>query len=494
MNDIADDRRVIVVGSGLAGAAAAEALLAQGIPVTMLESADRSRPGLHLRLSGEDFFVPTLKRHDMVPCISRDDSSAVWQTTLALGGLSNYWTLQVVRFQADDFTEGERVDERYVWPLRYDELVPYYERIEHILDVLGSDKTVAGLPACRVTEPRSLPEDWGAVAQGAERGGQALVHRPVVRGRRFAASESGTAYNSYVHLIRRFAKRAPFRLVTGAHVSHLEWDGRRVTQAVYFDRGTATLRRIAGRAFVLAAGPIGSPRILLNSTSSDFPQGLGNAEGVLGAYFHDHPKAGGSIRLGKPLSRLRIGAYLARPPHAASPPLMAAACTIQSVKLARGLLRRSLALRKTTGINFWQFGTMIPKEQHRITLSTTERDEFGVPLPEIGVRFDEDARRALATARERMLQYFDDAGCAPTMTSFAQEPPGAAVHYGGAARMHASPRYGMLDARHRLHAAPNVLVVDASCWPTTPEKNPTLTIMAMASRAGELLAGDLRAS
>jgi choline dehydrogenase-like flavoprotein len=320
------------------------------------------------------------------------------------------------------------------------------------------------------------------------------VHRALVRGKDFNASESGTAYNSYLHLIRRFPKNAPFRLITGAHVSHLEWDGSRVRRIAYVDRVSGNLRSLAARAFVLAAGPIGSPRILLNSRSPDFPEGLGNTEGVLGSYFHDHPKTRGSVRLTKPLTRLRAGAYLSRPPHADSPPLLAAATIMQSVKFVRSVLQRSPAFKRTRGLSFWQFGTMVPEEHHRLGLSKDRTDEFGVPLPEISVRFDSSARKALATARERMLGLLDEAGYGPKMTAFSQEPPGAAVHYGGAVRMHASERYGMLDGRCRLHKAPNVLVVDASSWPTAAEKNPTLTIMAMASRAADLLANDLRAS
>ncbi len=66
------------------------------------------------------------------------------------------------------------------------------------------------------------------------------------------------------------------------------------------------------------------------------------------------------------------------------------------------------------------------------------------------------------------------------------------MHYGGTVRMHSAPRFGMLDAWNRLHAAPNVLVTDAACFTTGPEKNPTLTAMALAARACARLASDLR--
>jgi choline dehydrogenase-like flavoprotein len=70
--------------------------------------------------------------------------------------------------------------------------------------------------------------------------------------------------------------------------------------------------------------------------------------------------------------------------------------------------------------------------------------------------------------------------------------PGTAKHYGGAARMHASPKFGVTDKFNRLHEIPNVMVVDASCFTTGAEKNPTLTVMALAARSADRLARDLR--
>ena len=87
----------------------------------------------------------------------------------------------------------------------------------------------------------------------------------------------------------------------------------------------------------------------------------------------------------------------------------------------------------------------------------------------------------------------EDAGYRATIRDIVpQLVPGTAKHYGGAARMHASPKYGVTDGYNRLHDAPNVLVVDASCFTTGAEKNPTLTVMALAARSADYLARDLR--
>lgn len=487
-----DERRVVVIGSGPAGAAAAEMLIARNIPTTLLESGSAPEPKLHVRVARDDYLQRLPSPGAGVPYVARGDAGASWHSSLEPGGLSNYWSLQMVRLHSEDFTEGRRLHERYEWPIRYEDLEPYYRRVEGYVGILGAAEDAPGFSASRVRSARTLPEDWAPVARAAAGSGQGFVHRSMVESRAFDLTLTGTAFNSYAHLIRRFPPAAPFRVVTGAHVSHLEWDGRRVTRAVYFDRETGVARAISARAFVLAAGSLGSPRILLNSKSADFPHGLGNTDGVLGAYFHDHPKCGGRIRLNRSLTRVRIGAFLVRPPVASSPPLLAAACTMQSVKFARGLLRGSPSIGKSNELVWWQFGTMVPTEENRVTLSADTKDEMGIPVLEVNMRFDDGVRSALAAARERLLVHLDAAGLAPEVMAYRQDAPGAGVHYGGAVRMHASPRYGMLDARSRLHAVPNVLVVDASSWPTAAEKNPVLTIMALAARAADGLASELR--
>jgi choline dehydrogenase-like flavoprotein len=96
-------------------------------------------------------------------------------------------------------------------------------------------------------------------------------------------------------------------------------------------------------------------------------------------------------------------------------------------------------------------------------------------------------------ARQHLVNVMEEAGCQATVGKI--EPtlfPGTAVHYGGTARMHAKPQYGVVDAWNRVYRAPNVLICDAACFTTAVEKNPTLTVMAIAARAAKRLADDLK--
>jgi choline dehydrogenase-like flavoprotein len=139
------------------------------------------------------------------------------------------------------------------------------------------------------------------------------------------------------------------------------------------------------------------------------------------------------------------------------------------------------------------FGTTIPTEGWYVKPDDTGVDRFGMPLLDIHMEYDEDVVCNVIRARGHLLQLMEEAGYRCSLGKVApQLSPGASVHYGGTVRMHDNPSYGMLDSWNRLHEVPNVAVVDASCFTTGPEKNPTLTAMALAARAAERLASDLK--
>jgi choline dehydrogenase-like flavoprotein len=138
---------------------------------------------------------------------------------------------------------------------------------------------------------------------------------------------------------------------------------------------------------------------------------------------------------------------------------------------------------------------MIPSTENYVRLNTERKDQFGLPVLDINISYGQSVARSLATARERVLAIFGAAGYVCTLhCAVPRLVPGFSAHFGGTARMHTSPRHGMVDAWNRLHAVPNVLVVDASAFTTGVEKNPTLTAMALAARAAEGIAAELKSN
>jgi choline dehydrogenase-like flavoprotein len=488
-----DERRVIVIGSGPAGATAAWALSKLGIPVTLLESGLEMPRGLLVRAMGKNIFRIRPDAEELNRHLASDDPEARWYQALMPGGMSNHWACAVPRFAPEDFTEGERLHERYRWPVTYDELAPYYARVERVMHIAGSRRDVLQMPAPVVETERELPPAWRRVAAHAARAGQGLTLLPQAAGPAWTVRRTGVGFNSFTALVQPLQRRPDFRLHLGAHALRLDWNDRSglVDGVIYYDRATGAERRVRGAAVVVAASPLGSTKLLLDSACAAFPEGLGNTEGLLGRYLHDHPYDSGFVELETPLPRLSQPAYLTRTGYAGADPLLGASFTLGGDVLIDKVL--SLTPFGARRFSYWAFGTMVPTADNQVRLHPTAKDEFGLPRLDVHLEMDDPATENMAAARAQLESVLAAAGVGGTVRSrFPTPVAGMSKHYGGTVRMHASPKYGMLDAWNRLFAVPNVIVADASCFPTGPEKNPTPTLMALAARACHRLAYDLR--
>jgi choline dehydrogenase-like flavoprotein len=490
-----DDRHVVVVGSGHSGASAALTLLEQGIPVTMLESGfERPQGGLLVRMMGMNIYrrKPKIEEHHQA---GPDGTEVVSHESFVVGGLSHNWAGAVPRFAAGDFDEGARLHEKYRWPISYEALAPYYQRIERLAGVVGQPKDVPQLPAPVVKRAVWLPKDWQNIAAHAEQFGNGLTMFPRADVKSWSVIRSGASFNTAVRVLPLLQRFPHFRLVTGAHVHRLEWNGakRQVDGVIYVDRVTGSEQRVRCAAVVLGAGALSSTKLLYASANSDFSGGLGNTEGVLGKYLHDHPMDWVEFVVDKPLSRIERNAYMTRPRYEDSKPLMGYAASIGNVSGKDRLL--SIARVKGTGFGAQVYGTMIPTESQRVEFQPDLKDEFGLPGLDIHLTYSDEEIENIVAARERLMAILDSAGHHGTVTySNPEYVPGVSIHFGGSIRMHESPQYGMLNAWNRLHAVNNVVVADMSCFTTSPEKNPALTTMALATRAAERLAQDLKSS
>jgi choline dehydrogenase-like flavoprotein len=488
-----DERQVVVIGSGPAGAAAARELSQNGIPVTMLEAGTSFPHGLLVRLGGRNLYrrMPPL-REEAEHSVSGDPRTQCY-VKFAPGGLSNCWTGAVPRFAPEDFTEGERLHERFRWPITYSDLAPYYEKVERSLEITADPRDVPQLPGGHVSYRNRIPKDWHDVEHTANKHGQGFTTYPLADGPPNMLVRRGTAFNSYASIVLPLLHLPNFRLETGAHALQLQWSPtkRRVDGVVYYDEYADRTEQIGASAVVVACGPLGSAKLLHNSVSNDFPQGLGNSEGLLGRFLHDHPREWWSFEMDRPRRFLSPSAYLTRLPYGSSPPLLATSWTLGTASVQDRL--RSRFGMKGTAVGVQVIGTMIPSESCIAKPSTTEKDEFGLPALDVCIRYSDAEVDNVVRARQHLINLMDDAGCRATLGQIVPTLfPGTIAHYGGTARMHAKPEYGVLDAWNRIHGAPNVLVCDAACFTTAAEKNPTLTVMAIAARAATRLAHDLK--
>jgi choline dehydrogenase-like flavoprotein len=488
-----DERQVVVIGSGPAGAAAARELSENSIPVTMLEAGVDPPHGILLRIGGQNFFrrVPPLQE-EAGHSVSGDPHTLCY-VKFAPGGLSNNWTGAVPRFAPQDFTEGERLHERFRWPIGYADLAPYYEKIERSLQISADPRDVPQLPGGHVSYRNSIPNDWHDVERAANKRGQGFTTYPLADGPPNMLVGRGTAFNSYTSIVRPLLDKPNFRLLTGAHALHLEWSPaqEKIGAVVYHNRQTGSTQRIEASAVIVACGPLGTAKLLHNSVSKEFPHWLGNSHDVLGRYLHDHPREWWSIQVVRPRSFLAPSAYLTRLPYASSSPLMATSWTLGTASV-QDRIRSRFGL-KGTAVGVQVLGTMVPSAACVARPSATKKDQFGLPALDVCIRYSDAEVENVVRSRQHLISLMEDAGSRATLGEIVPTLfPGTAAHYGGTARMHDNPEFGVLDAWNRIHDAPNVLVCDASCFTTACEKNPTLTVMAIAARAATRLVRDLR--
>jgi choline dehydrogenase-like flavoprotein len=481
--------RILVIGSGPAGAAAAEfASRVPGVEVMVLEAgAARARLGFTVRIQG---FTVAKKRPELRArtdlAMTGDPETTIYEE-LAPGGLSNHWSCAVPRFSDEDFKDALRAGEEFSWPIGYADLAPWYDRVEPLLQIAGAEQDVPQLPAGRIAAARRLGADWNGVVRAAGEEGRSIVPMPYAYGGTTFFTPAGTSFNAYTRLVEPAVRRGKVVFRADARVVRLDWSPseRRVVGAVVAD-ASGRESTLGCRAVIIAAGAVNSARILIDSTSADFPRGLGNEHDVLGRYLHDHPLGKLVIDLGKPVT-LHRPAYITRPSLERSEPLLAAAFMqwMGTETLARSVLAGRPG--RAPEIGFSVFGSMVPRSDDRIAREQTAGGSRLV----LSLRHPPEIAALLERARLDALRILERAGWEPRQRVWKIEPPGGSVHYGGTCRMHASPRYGVVDGWCRVHGVPNVAVVDSGVFTTTPEKNPVLTAMTLAARGADRLAREV---
>jgi choline dehydrogenase-like flavoprotein len=329
---------------------------------------------------------------------------------------------------------------------------------------------------------------------GTAQRGRSAVPMPYAYGGGSTWTPSGTPFNSFVRLLApELGRNDKIVARFGARAVKLLWSARRrrVEAVLVRDRASGREEQLPCRAVVVAGGALNTPQVLLESKSADFPHGLGNEHGVLGRYLNDHPLGKLVIGLNRAMS-IHPAAYVTRLSLAnAKQPLYAAACMqwCSSSDLAKSVLQGHPKRQRTIG--FSVFGTMAPNADDYVAVNDAYQAPDGTKGLELHINHPPEALPALEEARDQLLALLSDAGFEPRVQVWKVEDPGNSNHYAGSCRMHAEPRFGMLNAWSRLHAVPNVMVADSSVFTTNPEKNPVLTSMTLAARAAHRLAAEL---
>jgi choline dehydrogenase-like flavoprotein len=516
---------VVVVGSGPAGALVAHRLADAGHDVVVLEAGPRFDPadrreameeslrpggGPVWDVGGErDAYTSTGERHYPLNAAR----------VKGVGGSTLHWQGMVMRLHERDFELASRHGVGADWPIGYDDLRPYYADAERALGVAGAVDNPYAPPREEPYPMSAFPPSHSdsIFADACEALGIDMHSVPNARnsepydgaspcvgyGTCKPVCPSGAKYTAERHVEKAVAAGA--RVVDRAPVQRLEHDeaGERVTAAVYATPDGTEHRQPADQ-FVVAAGGVETPRLLLLSSSPTYPDGLANSSGLVGRYFMDHLFAGMGGRYDAPTRQNHVGFNTSEshqfydddePVEGLKIEFLNYAGPSPVVEATRAetwgddLLSR---LRDSYGTHI-ALGALVeqlPRADNYVGLDESRTDDHGNPVPEVHWSVDERTKRALDRANEIQRDVLAELGVDPEWT-VGPENTGPAFHHMGTTRMGTDPAASVVDADCRTHDLGNLWVAGSSVFPTGGAMNPTLTIAALSLRLAETLAADL---
>ena len=526
---------VIVVGSGAAGGWAAKEAAEGGCKTLMLEAgraldakadfpdSDDSAPkpnlfnrvkamisGQHVQARCMSFkpatahlFINDRKN----PYTTTPGTNFNWYRARQVGGRLHLWGRNAVRMSQQDLKAAEYDGFGDAWPISYDDLAPWYGRVERFLGVTGEASGIENLPDGEFSGPTYLTK--------AER---ALLDQLAQKWPDRPATMSRVIHHMVDHQpppLKAAMASGNFELRSGAVVSRVETDPKTglATGVTYVDDATGEHVTVSAKVVVLAASTIESVRILLNSDAPRHPHGVGNSSGNLGRYLADHlivmragrlPEIEGFDRKVDPYD---FGAHTA-----IYIPSFRNRAKNEGLGFLRGYSIMGCVGRIEPGWYFMTIGEVLPRADNRVELDRSTRDAWDIPAPRITMRYSDNER---AMVRD-MNQVLDDLprtfGLPPNILGkesllsrlvfktagrllFSRDGallPGSSIHETGGACMGNDPSRHVLDANNQVYDAPNVYVTDSSSFPTNPFQNPALTIMALSARAGHRIATELK--
>jgi choline dehydrogenase-like flavoprotein len=550
----------IVIGSGISGGWAAKELCEKGLKTLVLERGRQVRHGLdyptgslhpwefahrnqlpldvkernpilskcYAFYEGTEHFFAQDPEHPYV-----QEKPFDWIRGYQVGGKSLLWARQTQRWSDFDFEGPARDGFAVDWPIRYQDLAPWYSHVERFAGISGNKDGIPQLPDGEFLPPHEMNcvethfqkqvasryKDRQVIMGRAahitrpepihlEQGRAQCQHRDICeRGCPF-----GSYFSSNASTLPWAAKTGNMTLQPHAVVHSILYDEQkqRATGVRVIDAVTKEVVEYYARLIFVNAAALNTNLILLNSTSGRFPNGLGNDSGLLGKYvaFHNY-RARVTAEYEGQLDHTTSG----RRPNSPYIPRFRnvhrqetdflrgyAAGFVARRQLTPGQEGMGLPLREqllNPRLGHWKVGShmmgeTIPKESNFVALDPSATDAWGLPLLRISVAYDENDEKMILDYQEQLTEMFALAGFTNIKASDDQRAPGLDIHEMGGVRMGHDPTSSLLNKWNQLHTCKNVYVTDGACMTSTATQNPSLTYMALAARAVDHAVGELK--
>ena len=525
----------VIVGSGAAGGVMAKELSSRGFSVVVLEQGPRLEPSQFEHDEFKYSFNHGISNPSPVTWRkSQKEVAKVGGGTLLyarlVGGSSVHFTANFWRFHEIDFIERSRLGsvpgaDLQDWPITYADLEPYYTKVDWEVGVSGEPGPFDP-PRSRPYPLPPMPVKSSGVLfdRGARKLGLhpqsapvAILSRPF-NGRNACqhcgycmefGCEYGAKSSSLASVIPVAEATGKCEVRPNSYVRKVEIDARgRATGVVYFDAEKKEHLQRA-KAVVLCANGAETPRLLLNSKSNRFPQGLANSSGAVGKTLMFNVGAAAYGLFEHPLNEYR-SIQVTRLSHDFydSDPKRGfyggggidARFQTYPIKWALEGLAKDAPLwgseyKRMVGEYFNRsmlvagHTTSLPVPANSISLDPTVKDAWGIPA--IRVTYDDhpDDIKISQFLLDRSMEILDAAGAQKKWVDYPAETATFTAHLLGTCRMGKDPRTSVIDIDHRTHDVRNLFLCDGSSLVTSGRGQPTMTIMALAFRAGERIAG-----
>jgi choline dehydrogenase-like flavoprotein len=549
----------LIVGSGITGGWAAKELTEKGLNVLILEAGRtivpekdyvEHVPVWELKYRGWDnreerqrtqfiqrqvdyacdeyshqFFVNDLEN----PYSFDKEKPFSWIRGRQVGGKSLTWGRQSYRWSDLDFEanlkEGVGVD----WPIRYAELAPWYDYVESFAGISGQAEGLPQLPDGKFLPPMEMTcveQDMrAALAKNFDDRimtiGRAAVLTRVHNGR--AACHycgichrgciTGSYFSSLSSTLPAAKKtgRLTIRPYSVVHSLIFDPSTRRVSGVRVIDAQSKSAMEFKGKVVFLCASTLESTRIMLNSATAEFPNGLGNSSGELGHNLIDHHMGSGATGVmpghadKMPFGNRPNGIYIPRFRNVKTKQKdflrgygYQGGGTREGWNRAQHMAGFGAEFKKEISqpgpwmMSIGGFGECLPYHSNYVEIDKEQVDAWGIPNLRIHYEWGENERAMSRDIANQAAEMLAAAGARQISISNTMTTPGLAIHELGTARMGRDPKTSVLNAYNQAHDVKNLFMTDGACMASSSCVNPSLTYMAITARACDYAVSQLK--
>lgn len=494
--ELNDDSVIVVIGSGAGGGTVSNELARQGVDVVCLEAGNR--------LTLADVVNDSAEMDQKMTWHDKRLGAPVWLCK-TVGGTTMRWSGITPRFRDFEFrprsTYGTLGGTNLIdWPLTLDELEPYYDKAEGKMGISGTHGTPPSFETSNYKVMKAGGQRIGYRQITSERtaiNSVARDGRPACQqiGFCWAGCAVGAKWSTLYTEIPKAEGTDHFELRTGAMALKINHDTHgKVRSVVYVDSDGAILEQKA-RAICVAGNVVETTRLLHNSRSSLFPEGLGNSSGHLGRNYMRHAMSLTLAIMPGPVNFHRgtrqSGIILDEQRYDASRGFAGGYIIETAADQPYGIASMIGGWGRDTAdfleayshmAGCWITGEDPPEAHNRISFHATERDAYGLPVPVLEYRDHPNSKAMKEHAARQCASIYESLGAKRVES---RPDVGGGCHNMGVARMSERPADGVTNRWGALHDIPNLFVSDGSLFPSSAAPNPTLTIVALAIRQAE---------